>query len=63
MEAAHKETVFDAVDPHVGIHSALRYITSDPEGMSDGFRVDFDDPNGLMKLNDVEVHRANTGNG
>ena len=43
--------------------SWLLYITSDPELMSNGFRVDFDDPNGLMELNEVEVQRANTGNG
>ncbi len=39
------------------------YITSDPEFMSNGFRVNFEDPNGLMKLTDVEVQRANIGNG
>lgn len=39
------------------------YITSDPESMSNGFRVDFDDPNGLMELTDVVVQRANIGNG
>lgn len=43
--------------------SWLLYITSDPELMSNGFRVDFDDPNGLMELTEVEVQRANTGNG
>lgn len=39
------------------------YITSDPEFMSNGFRVDFDDPNGLMELTNVEVQSANSGNG
>ncbi len=43
--------------------SWLLYITSDPELMSNGFRVAFDDPNGLMELTEVEVQRANTGNG
>lgn len=43
--------------------SWLLYITSDRELMSNGFRVDFDDPNGLMELTEVEVQRANTGNG
>ena len=41
----------------------LLYITSDPEFMSNGFRVAFDDPNGLMVLTEVEVQPANTGNG
>jgi len=41
----------------------LLYITSDPELMSNGFRVAFDDPNGLMVLTEVEVQPANTGNG
>ena len=43
--------------------SWLLYITSDPELMSNGFRVAFDDPNGLMVLTEVEVQPANTGNG
>lgn len=39
------------------------YVTSDPVYISDGFRVDFDDPIGIQKTPTVEVHTANTGNG
>lgn len=39
------------------------YFTSDPDTMGNGFRVDFDDPSGLMEFTEVEVQRANIGNG
>ena len=39
------------------------YISSDPEGLSNGYRVRFDDPYLYRIHKDVEVLRANAGNG
>lgn len=39
------------------------YVTSDPVYMSDGFRVDLDDPIGIQKMPGIEVQQANAGNG
>ena len=39
------------------------YVTSDPVYVSDGFRVDFDDPVGIQKTPGVEVRQANAENG
>lgn len=43
--------------------SWLVYITSDPEGMTDGFRVDFDDPAGMQFNSEPVIDRANGQNG
>jgi len=39
------------------------YITSDPVYISDGFRVQFDDPCGIQKIPSIEVQPANAENG
>lgn len=39
------------------------YVTSDPVLLSNGYRVDFDDPAGVQYLPVIEVQRANAGNG
>ncbi len=39
------------------------YVTSDPVYVSDGFRVEFDDPNGVQRTKDVLVLPANAENG
>lgn len=39
------------------------YVTSDPEYVSDGFRVEFDDPSGVQNTDGVMVMPANAENG
>ena len=39
------------------------YVTSDPVYVSDGFRVEFDDPSGVQKTDGIMVMPANAGNG
>ena len=38
------------------------YITSDPVAISNGYRVDFDDPAGYMANPDTAVYSANAQN-
>ena len=37
--------------------------TSDPVTISNGYRVTFDDPAGVMTNHEIEVFPANNGNG
>ena len=39
------------------------YVTTDPVLLSNGYRVNFDDPAGVQALPTVEVQRANAENG
>ena len=39
------------------------YITGDPVTISNGYRVTFDDPAGVMTNHEIEVFPANNGNG